>query len=208
VFEVAIIPFQFLTTFIGLPSSHQRVGLFPTIRHANLTAGQMKLQRSCWPDQYPNHMKGQYQMDSHGTRCRPCKQHIRGFTLIELMITVAVVGILAAIAYPSYQKYLVKSRRASAQATLMDIAQRQQQYLLDARGYAPDLATLNVTPPTNVSSVYTITICQTAASPCVAPGGTPPTFAAIATPIAGTAQANDATLSITNTGVKSPSTFW
>jgi type IV pilus assembly protein PilE len=124
------------------------------------------------------------------------------------MIAAAVIGILAAIAYPSYQKYLVKGRRASAQATLMDIAQRQQQYLLDARGYAPDLATLNVTPPSNISSVYIITICQTTASPCVAPGGTPPAFAAIATPIAGTAQANDATLSITSTGAKSPSNLW
>ena len=137
----------------------------------------------------------------------PTRQ-IRGFTLIELMIAVAVVGILAAIAYPSYQKYLIKSRRASAQATLMDIAQREQQYLLDARGYAPDLATLGVTPPSNVSSVYTITICQTTASPCVAPGGTPPVFAAIAQPIAGSAQASDSTLSITSTGVKSPSNLW
>ena len=132
----------------------------------------------------------------------------KGFTLIELMITMAVIGILAAIAYPSYQKHVIKSRRAAAQATLMDIAQRQQQYLLDARGYAPDLATLNVTPPSNVSSVYAITICQTTVSPCVAPGGTPPTFAAIATPIAGTAQASDSTLSITSAGAKAPSNLW
>lgn len=118
----------------------------------------------------------------------------RGFTLIELMVTVAIVGILAAIAYPSYQNYMIKSRRASAQAHLMDIAQRQQQYLLDVRGYAADLATLNVTTPSNVSTNYTITIAT--------PAGPPPTFTITATPIAGTPQATDGPLSINNTGVK------
>src|SRR2546430_1240950 len=58
-----------------------------------------------------------------------------GFTLIELMITVVVIAILAAIAYPSYQDHLRKGRRASAQAFMVDAANRQQQYLLDARNY-------------------------------------------------------------------------
>lgn len=124
----------------------------------------------------------------------------KGFTLIELMITVAVIGILAAVAYPSYQSYLIKGRRASAQSHLMDIAQRQQQYLLDARSYAPDLTTLNLTTPTDVSTYYTITITK--------PAATPPTFTATATPKAGTPQATDVTLSIDNTGQKTPAGKW
>ena len=131
-----------------------------------------------------------------------------GFTLIELMIVVAIVAILAAVAFPSYQSHMMKGRRASAQTALMDIAQRQQQYFMDARRYAPDLATLNVTLTSDVSAYYTVTICQTTTSPCVAPGGTPPTFAAIATPKAGTSQVTDSTLSIDNVGVKAPSTVW
>ena len=57
----------------------------------------------------------------------------RGFTLIELMMAIAIIAILAAIAYPAYQKHLAKGRRAAAQAYLMDIAQREQQYFLDQR---------------------------------------------------------------------------
>lgn len=124
----------------------------------------------------------------------------RGFSLIELMITVVVIGILSAIAYPSYQNYLIKGRRASAQAHVMNIAQRQQQYLLDARNYAPDLATLNVTTPSDISPFYTITIAIAA--------GPPPTFTATATPKAGTPQATDVTLSINNAGAKTPASAW
>jgi type IV pilus assembly protein PilE len=130
-----------------------------------------------------------------------------GFTLIELMITVAVVTILAAIAFPSYSLFMKKSRRGDAEATLMDIAQREQQYLLDTRTYAPDVVTLNTTIPVDVSAYYTIQICQTTA-PCAAPGGAPPTFAIIATPIAGSQQAGDFTLTLDNTGVKSPASVW
>jgi type IV pilus assembly protein PilE len=130
-----------------------------------------------------------------------------GFTLIELMITVAVVAILAAIAFPSYALFMKKSRRADAEATLMDIAQREQQYLLDTRTYAPDVVTLNTSVPADVSAYYAIQICQTTA-PCAAPGGAPPTFAIIATPIAGSPQAGDYTLTLDNTGVKSPTSVW
>ena len=132
----------------------------------------------------------------------------RGFTLIELMMVVVIVAILAAVAYPSYMSYLAKGNRSAAEAHLMDIAQSQQRYLLDARSYAPDLTMLNVTTPSSVSQYYTITICQTAVGACVAPGGTPPTFAAIATPKAGTSQASDVTLSIDGAGVKQPTNVW
>ena len=126
---------------------------------------------------------------------KPCRVQ-RGFTLLELMIAVAVVAILAAIAYPSYQSHLISSRRASAQSHLMDIAQREQQYFLDARNYASDLATLSMITPSDVSSYYTIDIATSSA---------PPTFTATATPITGTLQATDGALSINNTGTKTSS---
>ena len=134
------------------------------------------------------------------------RAHAPGFTLIELMITVVIVAILASIAFPSYAAFMKRSRRGDAEATLMDIAQREQQWLLDTRTYA-DLPTLNPGVPADVSAYYTIQICQTAV-PCAAPGGAPPTFVIIATPIAGSPQAGDFTLTLDNTGLKSPANVW
>ena len=121
-----------------------------------------------------------------------------GFTLIELMITVVVIAILGAIAYPSYQDHLRKGRRAAAQAFLVDVASRQQQYLLDARNYAVGagaITALNVTVPTDVAPYYTIAV--TPAAPA-----NPPSFTLTATPIAGSTQVSDGVLTLNQEGNK------
>ncbi|MFI3186333.1 MAG: prepilin-type N-terminal cleavage/methylation domain-containing protein, partial [Methylococcaceae bacterium] len=56
------------------------------------------------------------------------KQSQAGFTLIELMVTVAIVGILAAIAYPSYQDSVRKSRRADASGALLGLANAMERH--------------------------------------------------------------------------------
>lgn len=61
-----------------------------------------------------------------------------GFTLIELMIVVAVVAILAAIAYPSYQEYVVRSRRVEGQSLLSEAAARQERWRAQNGSYLTD----------------------------------------------------------------------
>lgn len=118
----------------------------------------------------------------------------RGFTLIEILIVVVVVAILVAIAWPSYQTQLRKGRRADAQGFMLDLANREQQYLLDARSYAVGgtaLSALNVTVPSTVSPYYTVT---------VAAGAATPSFLITAAPTG--IQAADGTLTLDNTGAK------
>lgn len=126
----------------------------------------------------------------------PSRQRQRGFTLLELMVTLGIVAILTAIAYPSYVSHLVKGRRAAAQVFLMDIAQAQQQYFLDARSYTTSLTTLNLSVPSDVSPYYSISMSISS---------TPPTFTLTATPITGSSQASDGALSLNSAGVKTSS---
>ena len=66
---------------------------------------------------------------------------LKGFTLIELMIVVAIIGILGAIAYPSYQSYIMRSKRTIAKVVLADIVAKQTKYYIENRTYG-DLSDL------------------------------------------------------------------
>ena len=116
----------------------------------------------------------------------------KGFTLIELMIVVAVVGILAAIAYPSYQNHIRKANRANAQAFIMNLANKEQIYLSTARAYTNVVADLD-TPPVDVTKHYAVTI--------VLGAGPPPTFTITATPTS-TPQAPDGWVALDSAGTK------
>lgn len=67
----------------------------------------------------------------------------KGFTLIEVMIVVAIIGIIAAIGYPSYTRYLHKAARAEASALLLEVMEKQEQYYRNKITYTDSLADLN-----------------------------------------------------------------
>lgn len=121
----------------------------------------------------------------------------KGFTLVELMITVVIVGILASVAIPAYTQYTVRAKRAAAESFIMSVANKQEQYILDARQYATTLALLSMTPPADVSAHYSITITTNMTA-------TPPTYIIEAAPT-GSQATNDTkcgTVSINQAGTK------
>ena len=74
----------------------------------------------------------------------PFPRRFGGFTLIELMVAIAIVGIIAAFAYPNFTSMIQRSRRADAIAALTAAVQAQERYRSNRRSYAPDLGTLNI----------------------------------------------------------------
>ena len=86
---------------------------------------------------------------------------VRGFTLIEVMVTVAIIGILAAIAYPSYTEHVKKGARAEGMAALLAAANRMEQFFVDNNEYTSTLADIGVATTTE-SGQYQLTATSTA----------------------------------------------
>ncbi len=79
----------------------------------------------------------------------------RGFTLIEVMIVIAIVSVLLAIALPSYENSMQKGRRADAKAHLMAVANQEEQFMLDQGTYTTNLADLSL-PVDSPDGHYTV----------------------------------------------------
>jgi type IV pilus assembly protein PilE len=89
-----------------------------------------------------------------------------GFTLIELMIVVAIVSILAAVAVPSYQQYVLSGKRAEGKAFALDIASRQERHFTQNSRYAGTLSgtasaiILGMNSDTSENDIYTAVVTQ------------------------------------------------
>ena len=134
----------------------------------------------------------------------------RGFSLIELMIVVAIVAIISAIAYPSYQRYVIKAKRSVAQNALLQVADRQQQFFMDNKRFAADITNLGFpanpyviddngtsTVASDADAVYSLSLSNVTAT----------TWTATATPLNSQLSRDTycGSLTITQTGAKSKS---
>ena len=143
------------------------------------------------------------------------RKRAHGFTLIELMIVVAIVAILTAIALPSYQSYLRRAARSAAQSFMLTVAAKQEQILMDRRSYVAVTATanfpnaptaanpgMNLTVPTETAGRYDFSVLLTSAGTCPAPAQ----YCVVAT--ASGSQSVDGDLGLTSTGIKTPAAKW
>jgi type IV pilus assembly protein PilE len=133
-------------------------------------------------------------------------KRLRGFTLLEVMIVVAIVGLLAAIALPAYQNQVRKGNRSAAQQFMMDVATKEQQILMDMRSYvsvsdgnfghkpSDSPPGVGLAQPTTTAGMYQFAVAATN------PNNAPPTFTITATAIGN--QSVDGNLTLDQSGNK------
>jgi len=131
----------------------------------------------------------------------------RGFTLIEVLIGVAIIAILVTVALPSYSSVTVRVNRSAAAQFMMDVANRQEQYMLDQRAYTATIGTggLGMSAPRDVAANYTVTAAVTG-SDCAGNALSGPGYVITATATGG--QARDGNLCLDSRHNKTPSTKW
>jgi type IV pilus assembly protein PilE len=126
------------------------------------------------------------------------------FTLIELLITIAIIAILVAVALPSYKDYIVRANRSAAQQFMLAVANVEEQVMLDQRAYVAVAANANFpNAPTAAPPGLTIAVPNEAAkfynfSVTVA-AGPPSSYLIAAVPVAGATQAADHALYLNST---------
>jgi type IV pilus assembly protein PilE len=146
-------------------------------------------------------------MNKNPTKSRNAQ---RGFSLIELMIVVAIIAIISAFAYPSYDRYVIKTKRSVAQNALLQVADRQQQFFMDNKRFAADITNLGFpanpyviddngtsTVASDADAVYSLSLSNVTAT----------TWTATATPLNSQLSRDTycGSLTITQTGAKSKS---
>ena len=128
------------------------------------------------------------------------KNRHRGFTLLEVLIAVAIVGILASLAYPSYLQYVIRASREGAQSQLLELANVQEKIYLNSSAYSSSITGsytgrsdggLGVATGKTADGNYTLSVTATTH-----------TFTLTATPVSGAPTAGDGNLAVNEAGVR------
>lgn len=120
----------------------------------------------------------------------------KGFTLVELMITVAIISILAAVAYPSYSSYVQRGNRTDLQGHLLQLATSMEQYKSQQLSYSgATLAIIN-----NGSTTYPSGAAKYDLTLVLVPDAAPTSWTLLATPTTGSSQVGDGALQIDSKG--------
>lgn len=126
----------------------------------------------------------------------------KGFNLIELMIVVTIIGVLAAIAIPSYRNYVIEASRQAAQTQLLRLASTEEKIFLNSNAYSPNVTTayngtstggLGLTTGRTEDGKYRVSLDITAPAQ---------TFTLTATPVTGSSQDGDGIITISENGQK------
>ncbi len=127
----------------------------------------------------------------------------KGFTLIELMIVVSVIGVLMTLAYPSYSSHMQKVRRHDARDALLQLAENQEKQYLINRTYSNTFADISPGKTTSPNDMYNLSVVSDGA-----------TFTVTAVAVAGAGQSGDpvcggaVAITLTNAGVRAPIACW
>lgn len=137
------------------------------------------------------------------------KPHHAGFTLIELMITVVIISILAAIAYPSYTRYVVETRRSDAQIGLTRLGALLEKHYTQCNKYTVTISSGSINACDGLGNTVTTTpegyynLAVTDIDPSDGNANTiSSNFRIVATPVSGSTQANDGAFRLDSTGAK------